>query len=351
MRGVFRPPPFHPSRPTLVGPVRLDPEGRVGPTTAQARGAGWRRSSRGRYVPADVDADDPAQRIIEAAAVLPAYGGVTGWAALHWWGGHWFDGRAWGSRHRRDVWLATGDIHIREQPGISICEEKLDPRDLTVVDGLRVTTALRSALFEMRYAASERLAVVAMDMVAYSDLVSIAEMREYAAAHSSWTGIPQARDALPHADENAWSPPEVLMRLSWTFDAGRPRPLCNAPIFDPAGRHIGTPDLLDAHAGVVGEYDGALHLLGRQRARDVRREADFRSVGLEYVTMLAADLLDPSHFVGRLHAAYRRAGYEPESGRAWTIARPAWWTSTDTVARRRVLTDAQRARLLRRRAS
>ena len=39
-----------------------------------------------------------------------------------------------------------------------------------------------------------------------------------------------------------------------------PRPLCNVPVFDRFGQHIGTPDLLDPVAGVVGEYDGALHL-------------------------------------------------------------------------------------------
>ena len=348
---VFQPPAFHPDRPTSVAPVRLDAHGLVGPTTAQARGPGWRRSSRGLYVPVHTDQQDPDQRIVEAAAVLPAYGGVTGWAALHWLGGHWFGGLHRDGRTPRDVCLATGDIHIRHQPGIAICEEKLDPRDLTVVDGLRVTTALRSALFEMRYATNERLAIVTMDMAAYSDLVSIEEMSVYAAAHSSWTGIPQTREAIPHSDENAWSPPEVLMRLTWRFDAGRPRPLCNVPIFDRSGRHIGTPDLLDPEAGVVGEYDGAVHLLGRQRARDVRREADFRSVGLECVTMLAPDLMDPSHFVRRLHAAYRRASYEPESRRAWTIDQPAWWIPTDTVARRRALTDVQRTRLLRRRAA
>jgi hypothetical protein len=300
-------------------------------------------------MPASVPADLPGQRIVEAAAVLPSYGGVTGWAALHWLGGRWFDGFERDGITLREVCLATGDIHIRAQSGIAICEEKLDPLDLTVVDSLRVTTALRSVLFEMRYAPSERAAVVVLDMAAYSDLVSVAEMKVYAAAHSSWTGIPRARDAIPHADENAWSPREVLMRIVWSVDAGRPRPVCNVPIFDRSGTHIGTPDLLDLVAGVVGEYDGALHLLGRQRARDVRREAAFRAVGLEYVTMLAADFEDTSSFVRRLHDAYDRAAYAAESRRPWTIVPPPWWIPTRTVAERRALDDHQRERLLRHR--
>jgi hypothetical protein len=300
-------------------------------------------------VPASVDAEQTPQRIVEAAPLLPSYGGVTGWAALHWLSCHWFDGLERDGATPRKVCLATGDIHVREQSGVAICEEKLDPRDLVVVDGLRITTALRSVLFEMRYAPTERLAVVALDMAMFSDAVSTAEVAVYAAAHTSWTGIPQARDAIPHSDENAWSPQEVLMRLTWTFDAGRPRPMCNVPIFDRAGRHLGTPDLLDPEAGIVGEYDGALHLLGHQRARDVRREHAFRSAGLEYVTMLAADNAEPSDFVRRVRGAYDRAKYEPESRREWTIVPPPWWIPTSTVADRRALDALQRERLLRHR--
>jgi hypothetical protein len=296
-------------------------------------------------VPANVPAQTQ-QRIVEAAPLLPSYGGVTGWAALHWLHCRWFEGLKRDGATPRRVCLATGDIHVREQPGVAICEEKLDPRDLIVVDGLRITTPLRSVLFEMRYAPSDRLAVVALDMAMFSDAVSTAEVAAYAAAHSSWTGIPQGRDAIPHSDENAWSPQEVLMRLTWTLDAGRPRPLCNVPIFDGSGHHLGTPDLLDPEAGIVGEYDGALHLLGQQRARDVRREHAFRSAGLEYVTMLAADNTDPSDFIGRLRGAYDRAGYAPESRRQWTIAPPPWWIPTLTVADRRALDDRQRQRLL-----
>ena len=55
------------------------------------------------------------------------------------------------------------------------------------------------------------------------------------------------------------------MRLVWELDAGHPRPLCNVPLFDRHGRHLATPDLVDPGAGVVGEYDGAVHLTGAQR--------------------------------------------------------------------------------------
>ncbi len=107
------------------------------------------------------------------------------------------------------------------------------------------------------------------------------------------------------------------------------------------------PDLLDPVAGVVGEYNGAIHLEGAQRSRDVRREALFRSVGLEFVEMLAGDLADPFPFITRLRQAYARAARIPVAERAWTVEIPPWWVPTFTVEQRRALDDDQRRRLLR----
>ncbi len=350
MTGVFTPTDFHPDRPGVIAPVPVDPRGRDGPTRAQARGRRWRASSHGLYVPAWTDEDSVEQRVVEAAAVLPSYGGVTGWAALGWMRGRWFTGALAGGAHQPVV-LATGGIHIRAQRGIEICEEKLEPDDLTVVDGLRVTTAVRSVCFAMRYAPTLWHAVTVLDMAAYSDLVSIEELTAYALAHPAWTGIPRCREAIPLADENSWSPAEVEMRKVWTVMAGHPRPLCNRPLFDHAGRHLGTPDLVDPVAGVVGEYDGALHLAGRRRATDLQREAAFRAVGLEHVTMVGADRAGLGAFVSRLDEAYHRARYEPPDTRRWTLDPPPWWTLTHAVDDRRRLTADQRRRLLRYRDS
>lgn len=325
--------------------MRRDPAGRDGPTPKQARGPRWRRTSRGLYVPSEVDADRAEQRIAEAAAALPAYGGVTGWAALRWLGSPWFGGTD--AATYPPVPLATGKRTIRSQSGIAVSEERLAPTDLEVADRLRVTSAVRAVCFEMRYARSLREAVRAFDMAAYSDLVTIDELVTYALEHPGWTGIPQCREAVPYLDENCWSPREVDLRMTWVVEAGLPRPLSNVPIFDRFGRHIGTPDLLDPVAGVVGEYDGALHLAGEQRALDVRRMEAFRAVGLETFTMLSSDLPRRSQMADRMIAARRRALWLPESVRAWTIVPPPWWIPTTTVAQRRALSEGDRQRWLR----
>ena len=333
-------------------PVRVDPQGLTGPTPDQARGPRWRTSPRGLFVPSDV-VRTVDQRVVEAAAALQEdYGGVTGWASLGWQRGRWFDGTPWGGGPSRAVTLAIGGNRwIRPQKYFETSEERLAPQDLIIVDGVRLTTAVRSVLFEMRYARSERDAAISLSMACYDDLVSIDEAAAYAAKLNGWTGIPQARLGIALARENAWSPRELGMAHVWTLDAGLPWPLHNAPVFDLEGRFLGTPDGIDPVAGVFGQYDGALHLAGERRSKDIGQEAAFRDHGLEGAIMLAGDVADPTAFITRLRQAYDRAADLAPSRRRWTVEQPDWWIDTATVRARRALTRAQRARLLRYRAA
>lgn len=306
-----------------------------------ARGSGWRRVAAGLHVPATVDPGPVDQRIVEASADLPPYGGVTGWAALRWAGGRWFDGYG-----DRPIVLAIGGGNLRPDRRRVLSRERLAPDELVVHDGLWLTRAARSVCFEMRYASSVRAAVLVLEMAAYSDLVSVAECQEFADRHlAGWTGVQQCRDAFPLADENVWSPTEHEMRFVWT-DAGMPRPLCNAPVFDLHGHHLGTPDLIDPETGVTGEYDGSTHLTGARRADDLVREERFRSHGLHPTTMVGADRAAPAAYLDRLRSTCARAGATPASERRWTLEKPAWWTSTETVQLRRALTEHDRTRLL-----
>jgi hypothetical protein len=329
-----------------VLPARIDPTGVRGPTRGQAAGRHWRRTSHGFYVPAHVDGENVDQRIVEASVVVPSKGAITGWAALRWYGGRWFDGTD-GAAERLPVDVLVSTFDIRPQRGIKPCGEGTSPSTITVVDGVPVTSPAWSTAFAMRYAETPRRAALVMEMAAYNDLVSIAEVTSLIGAQSGWTGVPIARNGIALAGENAWSPAEVFMKLVWELDCGFARPLQNVPIFNLDGRHIGTPDLLDPDAGVIGEYDGRGHLRSEQRVTDVRRAAAFADHHLECVIMLAGDTTD--QFQARLRAAYARAGRR-RTRRTWTITPPDWWTPTRTVEQRRRLTPEQRARFLRHRA-
>lgn len=330
------------TRAGVVVPVPIDVTGLSGPTPGQVRGPRWRTTSRGLYVPAaaTVSAD---QRVAEAAAVLHEDEAVTGWAALHWSRAAWFDGTVEGVG-RRDVVLVARR-HLVAQPGFSVSQEFLHPDEIEVVDGLPLTRAVRSVTFEMRYAADLGAAVEAIDMACYADLVSITEVTAYVAQLGPVTGIQRARDALAEADENSWSPRETRMRGVWTRRAGLPRPRCNVPVFDLDGRHVGTPDMVDPVTGVVGLYHGDSHLTLVGASGDAAKEDAYRDLGLEPVAMLAPDWGDLDAFTARLHAAARRAARRGPRG--WTLSAPDWWTTTDTVEKRRALTDRQRRKYLR----
>ena len=334
------------ARPGLTLPVRVDPSGVGGPTPGQARGPRWRTTSRGLFVPLTVDGDVVEQRIVEAAAVLPLQTGVTGWAGLRWGGARWFDGLGPDGLERLPVTLSTADSTIGPQIGFEISEEQLRPFDLMMIDGMPLTTHVRSVTYLMRHARSLVEAVAALDMAAYDDLVSIDEVVAYNQTLWTWTGVPQARQATAYADENAWSPREVAVRLNWIMVADLPRPLTNRPVFDRSGRHLGTPDLLDEEAGLAIDYDGAVHLVGTQRRKDRDREEAFRRAGLEYLTVLGSDR-DPDALAARMHEARSRARFAAPAARGWTTALPSWWIPTFTVEQRRNLADHERSRLLR----
>jgi hypothetical protein len=277
------------------------------------------------------------QRIVEAAAVLRTDEAVTGWAGLRWLGGAWFDGMD-GYGELYDVPLLARRDRAAP-PGAMISQEFLHPDQIVVVDTVPVTIAVRSVVYEMRYAGTIGDAVAALDMACYSDLVSIAEVAAYVAALGPVTGIRQARDAIALADENSWSPRETKMRGVWR-SVGLGVTLCNRPVFGRDGQHIGTPDLIQPELGLVGQYNGSEHISLVGTANDVKKDAAFRDVGLETVTMLVTDWSDLDGYTARLRAAARRA--ESSTERAWTLERPSWWSPTHSVALRRALDLRQR---------
>ena len=246
------------------------------------------------------------------------------------------------------VVLATCAQDIRRQAGFEVSQERLNPAEIIVYDGLRVVTPVRAVFFEMRYAASVSDAMVAMDMAAFSDLVSLEEEGEYIVAHPGWTGVPQARAVHPWCDENSWSPWETRLREVWTRAAGMPRPSCNLPVFDLDGRLVGTPDLIDVEHGVIGQYEGAVHLVGQQRRVDVELEHAYRQVGLECLPVVVDDFRNRGQLIDRIHQTYARAARRRER-RLWTAVPPRWWTPTETVDQRRSLSGALREAVLTRR--
>lgn len=235
-----------------------------------------------------------------------------------------FDGLARDGSTMLPVPLAAGGHQIRPRRGHTVSRERLDDDEVVLRHGIRCTTLRRALFDEMRRTGLLRDAVVAMDMTAAAELVSISQMRDYLAERVGWNGVPLVRKALDLADEGGRSPAESRLRLVWVLDAGLAPPMCNRAVFDLSGRHLGTVDLFDPVAGMVGEYDGAEHRRKRRHARDVDRQDRFRRAGLDYFVVVALDMHDPKLVVERITLTQERAlAWVRPAG--WTLRQPDHW--------------------------
>ena len=305
----------------LVAPVPVDPAGACGPTSGQARGPGWRRSSPGLYVPADVP-DTTEQRILEESRRLPEGGAVGGWAALRLHGGGYFDGLAPDGR----TWLRVPLVlppggNLRPGDRARLVREPIVPDTISIRHGVPCLSAARAAVDEARWAVHMRAAVVVFDMALVARLVTRSDLQHEVGRQAGSPGIRQARAALDLAEERSLSPQETFLRLVWVLDAGLPRPQCNWHVFTDDHRFVGMPDLLSQEFAVVGEYDGAAHAGSARRSRDARRSEAFRDLGLEHFTVVADDRDDVPALVRKMRSAVARAAASAHP-RRWLVKTP-----------------------------
>ena len=253
---------------------------------------------------------------------------MTGWAALRLRGAAFFDGVGRGGQVL-PVPLRTPDRHLRAYPGLSVIRGEAGP-GLEVVAGVRVVSP-ELALLDVRDEADDRELVVALDMAFAARTTSRRRVTRFPASRSRARGVARLRRALLLAHELSRSPGEPRLRLIWVLDAGRPLPLCNRPVFDLHERLLGTPDLFDPEAGVVGEYNGSIHRRAAAARRDAERDDLFRRHGLETTAVVGSDVHDVARVVERIDATYARALWRPAPARTWTLTPPPGWTGEVSV--------------------
>ncbi len=314
------PPPGITPIPWAMAGERRDDTGR--PSHAQLRGRGWRRSSPGLYVPVDAP-QTPEQRVIEVAASLPSYAAIGGWSAAYWMGVRLLDGGGRSGQDLLPVLVNCGvDGKVRRRFGIEVSRERLPDSDVTMVRGVRCTTATRTALDGARLAPTLRDAVVHVDMMLTAGLLGLEELRAALSRFAGWRGIARARRAVSLAVEGSRSPPETRMRLVWVLDAGLPPPLVNPAVYGARGRLLGIPDALDPEAATFLEYDGDDHRDLVNHTADNVREELLEEHGLVGVRVTRLDLSGSrSALVDRMTRTRRRGlardrrldGVEPDS--------------------------------------
>ena len=242
------------ARDGVVQPVRVDAE------ASQVR-PGRREAARGG---ARAGACTCRRRVNGAAARAARrrgggraarLGGVTGWAAFA--GLEASGSTVWprdGGLGYRSPWSpCTAASATQSAHGLVISQERLGPRDSRHRRSATSRSLVRSLCFEMRYARRERAGPSYSTWprsTTSSPSTSCVALRR---AHAGWTGIPQtAVMRLRACRRERWSPMETRMRLRLGARRGLPEAAANRPVFDRSGRLIGTPDLIDPDAGVVG---------------------------------------------------------------------------------------------------
>jgi hypothetical protein len=137
---------------------------------------------------------------------------------------------------------------VRDHPGVAVYDAPVGPDDVTVHQGLPVTTPARTVVDLARHQ-SFRAGVVAADSVLRLRLCTPDQLRAAMEAWRGWPGTRRARRVVAFADARAASPLESISRVAF-YDYGLPRPVLQAPVGGaeeadflwPAWRVIGAAD-------------------------------------------------------------------------------------------------------------
>ncbi len=185
--------------------------------------------------------------------------------------------------------------------------------DVTVLDGVPVTTLTRTVLDLARTVAVER-SVAAGDRALAVGLTA-SELQHRLVGLSHWPGVRRARRAVDLLDPLSESAGESVSRVRLLRD-GLPRPTLQHEVTDRDGVLVGRADFAWREHRTLGEFDGKVkygRLLRDQRsvpdvvyAEKVREDA-LRDLGWQVVRWVWADLYRPGVIRDRLLRAFARA--------------------------------------------
>jgi hypothetical protein len=218
-------------------------------------------------------------RLTAVARRLPAGSAFSGYTAL------WLHGL---DREHSDPIEVTipEPSSVGRRAGAHVRRAALTGDEIVLRRGLPTTSALRTVVdLGGRKPLTE--GVVAADMFLHARLVTIADLRSYAAKHRGAKGIARLRRVVDLAEPEAESPMETRLRMILTL-AGLPRPEVQGSIHDDQGHPLGRPDLLYRVQRLGIEFDG-----GNRRDRlvdDNRRQNGLIRAGYRLLRFTAADV-------------------------------------------------------------
>ncbi len=196
--------------------------------------------------------------------------------------------------------VPTGSA-VRGRDDRRIHRSPLDPAEVVVRDGVRLTTPART----WRDLAGVLLPAA---LLAVTDQVLVrwctaADLDEQLRRRPGGRGAARARAVLPVADPRAGSPMESVLR--WLLHAaGLPAPVLQHVVRDAAGGFAGRVDLAWPDRRVVVEFDGDVHRERGVFVEDLRRQNRLVAAGWTVIRFSSADVLGrPAEVVAEIRRA------------------------------------------------
>jgi len=254
----------------------------------------YRPMFRGVYAPKGARLTLP-DRAVGAWLTSNRTGVITGVAASALHGAEWVD-------DAEPIEILVDER--RRQAGLIVRMDRVADDEISILDGLPVTTEARTAFdlgrYQKRSAAIARLDAMMRAAPFSADAVSMLMGR-----YGPVRGVRQLRELLPLVDPGAASPKESWLRLL-LIDNGFPIPETQIPVFD-GDVPFAYLDMGWRHLQLAVEYDGEQHRTDRpQYVKDMRRLPRIAKRGWEVIRVIAEDR--ESEILGAVYEAWLRRG-------------------------------------------
>ena len=220
-------------------------------------------------------------RIHAALAVAPADAVLSGWAAavLHGVPSDFLDG-TWDGKAMMPVQFSVpAKAGARQRRGVRLRWSTVPAEQTVTYEGRLVTNGQRTAVDLARWSRTPARALTAVDLSLRHGLATSQELQAFLPMMKRRQGMPLVRAAIGMGTVDAESPKESELRYYW-LEAGLPRPIVNAWIYDLRGICMGRVDLLEPVSGYVGEFNGHWHEMWDRPMLDASRNAGLRSLNL-----------------------------------------------------------------------
>jgi hypothetical protein len=252
----------------------------AGLTKHQLRTSAYRRVFRGVWIAADAP-DTRETRLAAARLIIPVDAVLCSLTAA------WIHGADVRREDDLEVHVAfPKGRRLRARPGLVVSQEQLDEDDIWLMDGVQVTSPLRTTFDSLRLL-PDATGIVVADALTHLRLLTIEELRRYFADHHRLRNLRIGERRVDDVEPATESPRETRVRIQ-LVRAGLPRPDAQVTVYDEHGVFVARLDLAYPERKIAIEYDGAFHW--HQRRADDRRRARLRELGWVVLVVSADDL-------------------------------------------------------------